>query len=64
MCEYCNGSEETQQPLEDNGIGIFTIIAKEKQLSCVFVSTRPMEALAEINYCPMCGEKLKGEVDV
>jgi len=29
MCEYCNGSEETQQPLEDNGIGVFTIIAKK-----------------------------------
>ena len=60
MCEYCNGDENTQQPLPDNEEATVWTICKDK-IEIVTISRQLQVFSCNINYCPMCGRKLKEE---
>lgn len=67
MCKFCNGSEETIMYTSDgNSIyigegGTFKYYEDNSGKMCLINSDSYKGNEVEINYCPMCGKKLKDE---
>ena len=60
MCEYCNENKSYKKRLYDCDDEIFI---NDKNKLNVYVDCEEYQYNIEIkiNYCPMCGRKLKGE---
>lgn len=55
MCEYCKNKEKISEYIDKNKIYI-----DEGELN-ITTSSGDITYSVDINYCPMCGRKLKGE---
>ncbi|MGL6184819.1 MAG: hypothetical protein ACRC1T_05510 [Clostridium chrysemydis] len=54
MCKYCEGDKWIY---EDNSLSIG--VSKGKDLLEVHTDTDDYYEIIKVNYCPMCGKKLK-----
>ena len=60
MCKYCESGTNIIEP-RDGALGILIGIQNEKDLRVLTENNK--QIIIRINYCPMCGRKLKSETE-
>ena len=60
MCKYCESGTNIIEP-RDGALGILIGIQDEKDLRVLTENNK--QIIIRINYCPMCGRKLKSEIE-